>query len=157
MQFLIINYIIKIFKLESLLAKNYNLYRSATNGYRAYLQSYASYSLKKIFDVNALDLTKIAKAFGFKVPPRVNLAIGPGKGVSSRAGEKRRREEDTESESESESDGERGNSGQTGDGSVRGPMRGKGDGKARRIETVGQKAVAKEKYRKAKHGSNWSR
>ena len=142
-------------KLESLLAKNYNLYRSATNGYRAYLQSYASYSLKKIFDVNALDLTKIAKAFGFKVPPRVNLAIGPGKGISSRAGDKRRREDDTESEEES--DGERGNGGRTGDGSVRGPMRGKGDGKARRIETVGQKAVDKEKYRKAKHGSNWSR
>jgi len=108
--------------------------------------------LKKIFDVNALDLTKIAKAFGFKVPPRVNLAIGPGKGVSSRVGEKRRREED-ESESESESGG----SGQTGDGSVRGPMRGKGDGKARRIETVGRKAVEKEKYRKANPSSNWSR
>ena len=105
--------------------------------------------------MNALDLTRIAKAFGFKVPPRVNLAIGPGKGVSSRVGEKRRREEDTVSEEES--DGERGGSGQTGDGSVRGPMRGKGDGKARRIETVGQKAVEKEKYRKAKHGSNWSR
>jgi ATP-dependent RNA helicase DDX18/HAS1 len=100
--------------------------------------------------VNALDLTKIAKAFGFKVPPRVNLAIGPGKGVSSRVGEKRRREgEDTDgSGSEEENDG---------DESVRGPMRGKGDGKARRIETVGQKAVEKEKYRKAKHSSNWSR
>jgi ATP-dependent RNA helicase DDX18/HAS1 len=106
--------------------------------------------------VNALDLTKVAKAFGFKVPPRVNLAIGPGKGVSSRVGEKRRREEE-DTESEEESDGERDNSGQTGDGSVRGPMRGKGDGKARRIETVGQKIVDKEKYRKAKHGSNWSR
>ena len=102
--------------------------------------------------MNALDLTKIAKAFGFKVPPRVNLAIGPGKGVSSRVGEKRRREEGTESEEEND-----GGSGQTGDGSERGPMRGKGDGKARRIETVGQKAVEKEKYRKAKHGSNWSR
>lgn len=106
--------------------------------------------------MNALDLIKIAKAFGFKVPPRVNLAIGPGKGVSSRTGEKRRREED-DTESEEESDGERGNSGQTADGSVRGPMRGKGDGKARRIETIGQKAVDKEKYRKSKHGSNWSR
>lgn len=109
--------------------------------------------------MNALDLTKIAKAFGFKVPPRVNLAIGPGNGVSSRVGEKRRRkEEDTGSDSsEEENDTQRGGSGQTGDGSVRGPMRGKGDGKARRIETVGEKAVEKEKYRKAKHGSNWSR
>ena len=107
--------------------------------------------------MNALDLTKIAKAFGFKVPPRVNLAIGPGKGVSSRVGEKRRREEDSETGSEDEGVGEREDSGQTGDGSVSGPMRGKGDGKARRIETVGQKAVEKEKYRKPKPGSNWSR
>jgi len=36
-------------------------------GYRAYLQSHASYQLKKIFDVNALDLSKVTKAFGFKV------------------------------------------------------------------------------------------
>ena len=101
-----------------------------------------------------MDLTKIAKAFGFKVPPRVNLAIGPGKGVSSRVGEKRRREEEqSETKSEDESDdGKRG-----GNGSVHGPMRGKGNGKARRIETVGQKAVEKEKYRKAKLSSNWSR
>ena len=109
--------------------------------------------------MNALDLTKIAKAFGFKVPPRVNLAIGPGKGVSSRVGDKRRREEESEEDTGSEEENDRGRvgSGQTGDGSVRGPMRGKGDGKARRIETVGQKAVDREKYRKAKHGSNWSR
>lgn len=104
--------------------------------------------------MNALDLTKIAKAFGFKVPPRVNLAIGPGKGTSSRVGEKRRREGESETESEVE---EQGGSGQTGDGSVHGPMRGKGDGKVRRIETVGQKAVDKEKYRKGKPSSNWSR
>ena len=100
--------------------------------------------------MNALDLTKIAKAFGFKVPPRVNLAIGPGQGVSSRVGEKRRRKEE-------ESDTGSGEEDETGDGSVRGPMRGNRDGKARRIETVGQKAVEKEKYRKAKHRSNWSR
>lgn len=106
--------------------------------------------------MNALDLTKIAKAFGFKVPPRVNLAIGPGRGVSSSVGKKRRREEESETGSES-SDEDDGKSGQTGDGSVRGPMRGKGNGKARRIEIVGQKAVEKEKYRKAKHSSNWSR
>ncbi|KAF8971556.1 P-loop containing nucleoside triphosphate hydrolase protein [Flammula alnicola] len=152
-------------QLENLLAKNYNLYRSATAGYRAYLQSYASYSLKKIFDVNALDLTKIAKAFGFKVPPRVNLAIGPGKGQSARAGEKRRRDEDTVSESDENEDVEvkklKGNSsGQVGDGSVRGPMRGK-DGKAKRVETLGKKAVDKEMFRKGKEmkklGKNWSR
>lgn len=155
-------------QLENLLAKNYNLYRSATAGYRAYLQSYASYSLKKIFNVNALDLTKIAKAFGFKVPPRVNLAIGPGKGESARAGNKRRRDEDTISESEGDEveanvvevkKVKTNSSGQTGDGSVKGPMRGKD--KARRMETLGSKAVEKEKFRKGKEmkklGANWSR
>ncbi|CAA7264714.1 unnamed protein product [Cyclocybe aegerita] len=148
-------------QLENLLAKNYHLYRSATSGYRAYLQSYASYSLKKIFDVNALDLTKIAKAFGFKVPPRVNLAVGPGKGQSARAGEKRRRDEtESESEEEEEEGGSPDKKPKTGDGSIRGPMRGK-DGRAKRIETLGKKAVEKERFRKGKEmkqlGKNWSR
>lgn len=151
-------------QLENLLAKNYNLYRSATSGYRAYLQSYASYSLKKIFDVNALDLTKIAKAFGFKVPPRVNLAIGPGKGQSARAGEKRRRDEDSAVSDEEVSETEESpkklkGSGQVGDGSVRGPMRVKE--KLKRRETLGKKAVEKDMFRKGKEmkklGTNWSR
>ncbi|TRM61406.1 P-loop containing nucleoside triphosphate hydrolase protein [Schizophyllum amplum] len=59
-------------QLEKLLQKNYFLHQSAKDGYRSYLQAYASYSLKKIFDVNALDLAKVGKAFGFTVPPRVN-------------------------------------------------------------------------------------
>ncbi len=106
--------------------------------------------------MNALDLTKIAKAFGFKVPPRVNLAIGPGKGQSSRAGEKRRRDEDTVSESEEEEIAEAKVKAQTADGSVQGAKRGDG-GRAKRVETLGQKAVDKERFRKAKPGSNWSR
>lgn len=145
-------------QLENLIEKNYNLYRSATQGYRAYLQSYASYGLKKIFDVNALDLNKIGKAFGFKVPPRVNLAIGPGKGQSARTGEKRRREEDSDASEEEEE--EENKKVKAGDGSVRGPMRGQ-DGKSKRMETLGKKAVEKEVYRKAKEmkqlGTNWSR
>lgn len=64
-------------QLEKLLQKNYYLHESARDGFRSYLQSYASYSLKGIFDVNKLDLTKVAKAFGFSVPPRVNVNIGP--------------------------------------------------------------------------------
>ncbi|PPR08128.1 hypothetical protein CVT24_012372 [Panaeolus cyanescens] len=150
-------------QLENLIAKNYDLYRSATSGYRAYLQSYASYSLKKIFDVNALDLAKIAKSFGFKVPPRVNLQIAPGKGQSARVGHKRRHEQwddDESNESGPEEEEEQaengGHSGQKGDGSVRGPVRVQ-DKKHRRIETLGKKAVAKEVYRKEKVGANWSR
>jgi ATP-dependent RNA helicase DDX18/HAS1 len=56
--------------------KNYYLNKSAADGYRSYLQAYASHSLKKVFDVNALDLQKVGRAFGFTVPPRVNLLIG---------------------------------------------------------------------------------
>ena len=62
-------------QLEKLIEKNYYLRGSALNGYRSYLQSYASHSLKNIFDVNALDLQKVAKAFGFTVPPNVNVNI----------------------------------------------------------------------------------
>jgi len=63
-------------QLEKLLQKNYYLHESAREGFRSYLQSYASYSFKGIFDVNKLDLMKVGKAFGFSVPPRVNINIG---------------------------------------------------------------------------------
>jgi hypothetical protein len=62
-------------QLEKLIAKNYYLHQSARDGFRSYLQAYASYSLKKIFDVNALDLQKVGKAFGFPIPPKVCLAL----------------------------------------------------------------------------------
>ncbi|KAJ7209669.1 P-loop containing nucleoside triphosphate hydrolase protein [Mycena pura] len=65
-------------QLEKLLQKNYYLHQSAKDGYRAYLQSYASYSLKEVFDVNALDLSKVGKSFGFAIPPRVNLNTAGG-------------------------------------------------------------------------------
>ncbi|CAD6589024.1 MAG: ATP-dependent RNA helicase [Tremellales sp. Tagirdzhanova-0007] len=63
-------------QLENLISKNHYLNQSARDGYRSYLQSYASYSLKKIFDVNSLDLAKVGKAFGFAVPPKVNISVG---------------------------------------------------------------------------------
>ncbi|KAJ3311416.1 ATP-dependent RNA helicase [Boothiomyces sp. JEL0838] len=63
-------------QLERLMEKNYYLNRSAKEGYRSYLQAYASHSLKQIFDINALDLQKVGLAYGFTVPPQVNLVIG---------------------------------------------------------------------------------
>lgn len=67
-------------QLEKLIDKNYYLNQSAKDGYRSYLQAYSSYALKKIFDVNNLNLTKVAKAFGFVKPPKVNLGtIKPAK------------------------------------------------------------------------------
>ncbi|EPX73750.1 ATP-dependent RNA helicase Has1 [Schizosaccharomyces octosporus yFS286] len=74
-------------QLEKLVSKNYYLQQSAKDGYRAYLQAYASYSLKSIFDINKLDLAKVAKSFGFDHPPNVNITIG----ASGRTDKKERR------------------------------------------------------------------
>ena len=63
-------------QLEKLIAQNYYLNQSAKDGYKSYLQAYASHSLRSIFDVHKLDLIKIAKGFGFTVPPRVDITLG---------------------------------------------------------------------------------
>ncbi|KAI7821688.1 P-loop containing nucleoside triphosphate hydrolase protein [Gamsiella multidivaricata] len=70
-------------QLEKLVEKNYYLNKSARDGYRSYLQSYASYAQKGTFDVNKLDLVKVAKAFGFSVPPKVNISVGSVKGQTT--------------------------------------------------------------------------
>jgi hypothetical protein len=64
-----------LFQMERLIEKNYYLHKSARDGYRSYLQAYASHSLKSVFNVNNLDLQQVARAFGFAVPPSVNLSI----------------------------------------------------------------------------------
>ena len=53
-----------------------NVSQSAKDGYRSYLQAYASHSLRSVFDVNKLDLVKLAKSFGFSAPPRVDIQLG---------------------------------------------------------------------------------
>ncbi|KAE8452893.1 ATP-dependent RNA helicase [Mollisiaceae sp. DMI_Dod_QoI] len=63
-------------QLEKLISQNYYLNKSAKDGYRSYLQAYASHSLRTIFDVHKLDLVKVAKSFGFNAPPRVDLTLG---------------------------------------------------------------------------------
>ncbi|ORY86416.1 P-loop containing nucleoside triphosphate hydrolase protein [Protomyces lactucae-debilis] len=75
-------------QLEKLVSKNYYLNKSAKDGYRSYLQAYASYSLKSIFDINKLDLAKVATSFGFTVPPPVNMNLGSMK-ASKRTGKDR--------------------------------------------------------------------
>lgn len=50
--------------------------QSAKDGYRSYLQAYASHSLRSVFNVNELDLVKVAKSFGFNAPPRVDMQLG---------------------------------------------------------------------------------
>lgn len=58
-----------------LIERNYYLNTAAKDGYRSYLQAYASHKQRDIFDVNSLDLQKIATSFGLSAPPRVNLAV----------------------------------------------------------------------------------
>lgn len=50
--------------------------QSAKDAYRSYLQAYASHSLRSVFDVNKLDLVKVARSFGFPNPPRVDIQLG---------------------------------------------------------------------------------
>ncbi|KAJ8487806.1 hypothetical protein ONZ45_g14201 [Pleurotus djamor] len=144
-------------QLEKLLQKNYFLHQSAKDGFRSYLQAYASYSLKKIFDVNALDLAKVGKAFGFSIPPRVNINIAPGQGTSSSKGSKKRpRQDDAEENAEEEEVFEEMEVGAGADEedvedleeSSRKLKR--TNGKGRRIETLGRKKVEKEIYRKGR-------
>ncbi|KAE9553627.1 hypothetical protein FO519_003172 [Halicephalobus sp. NKZ332] len=62
-------------QLEKLIRENYYLNVAAKEAYKGYVRAYDSHSLKKIYDVNNLDLIKVAKSFGFDVPPFVELPI----------------------------------------------------------------------------------
>ena len=63
-------------QLEKLVSSNYLLHTSAKDGFRSYIHAYASHSLRSVFDVHSLDLAKVAKSFGFQVPPRVDINVG---------------------------------------------------------------------------------
>lgn len=47
---------------------------SAKEAYKAYVRAYDTHSLKTAFDVQTLDLAKVAYSFGFKVPPPVEFS-----------------------------------------------------------------------------------
>merc|ERR1712227_410059 len=75
-------------QLEKLLSKNYYLNQSAREGYKSYVRAYASHSLK-VFNVQTLDLKKVAKSFGFETPPWVDLDVV---GVRKKEGRKERQQ-----------------------------------------------------------------
>lgn len=62
-------------QLEKLLKSNYYLHQSAREGYKSYVRAYASHSLRKIYDVQSLDLKKVSKSFGFETPPWVDIGV----------------------------------------------------------------------------------
>ncbi|KAG7666278.1 HAS1 [[Candida] subhashii] len=78
-------------QLTKLIKTNYLLHQSAKDGYRAYLQAYASHSLKTVYQIDKLDLVKVGKSFGFDVPPKVNITIGAsGKSIEKKHKKQRR-------------------------------------------------------------------
>lgn len=71
-------------QLEKLISKNYFLHMSAKEAYKAYVRSYDSHHLKQIFDIDTLDLAKVALSFGFQVPPAVDLKVNSSSGSRPR-------------------------------------------------------------------------
>ncbi|TFK76857.1 DEAD-domain-containing protein [Pluteus cervinus] len=142
-------------QLEKLLQKNYFLHQSARDGFRSYLQAYASYSLKKIFDVNALDLAKVGKAFGFSTPPRVNLNLAGTKSETKSSHKRRRDDEEMLEEVVPEPD--------EGESEQEERTINRRQEKQRRVELHGQKRVEKDIYKKERerkkqgNSGQWSR
>ncbi|XP_045535134.1 probable ATP-dependent RNA helicase pitchoune isoform X2 [Papilio machaon] len=64
-------------QLEKLISRNYFLNQSAKEAFKSYLRAYDSHHLKTIFDIDTIDLAKVAKSFGFTVPPAVELKVAP--------------------------------------------------------------------------------
>ena len=58
-----------------MIEKNRYLYSEATGAFKSYLHAYTTYSLKEVFNVHSLDLKAVAKSFGLKKPPHVDLSI----------------------------------------------------------------------------------
>lgn len=100
--------------------------------------------------MNALDLAKVGKAFGFTVPPRVNISVG-GAGKTG-AGKKRKRRGGDDDEGSDDEDG--GNVSQ---------FRRRDGNKDRRMETLGKSKVGKEVYKRSREkpkgvgDEQWSR
>ena len=119
---------------------------------------------KKIFDVNQLDLAKVGKAFGFAVPPRVNVNIGGGKGSVGRPGAKRKRGTDGSDDEEWEEIDAVDKEGDEDAVVEEGPRRHmREQSRSRRKETLGRKALEKEVYKKGMErkkmkasGQQWS-
>ena len=62
-------------EVETAIKTMYFLYTSSREGYMAFIRAYASHYLDSIFDVKTLDLVKVARSFGFAVPPYVDFDV----------------------------------------------------------------------------------
>lgn len=147
--------------MEKLISKNYYLHQSARDGFRSYIQSYASYSLKTIFDVTALDLAKVGLAFGFSTPPSVNINIGNGIKGKKRKSDGKGGMVEVEEEDESSGEEEEAMTGRRAKAQM---LRKGGNGIEKRREIGGMKEGGKDFYREGRakkeagnDGKQWSR
>jgi ATP-dependent RNA helicase DDX18/HAS1 len=62
-------------KLEKIVMANYYLRMSARQAFEGYLLSYSSSQLKNVFNVQQLDLARVAKGFALSEPPPVKLDL----------------------------------------------------------------------------------
>lgn len=60
-------------QLEKLISKNYYLNMSAKEAFKGYIRSYKSHHMKKVYNIETLDVAAVAKSFGLSVPPLVSL------------------------------------------------------------------------------------
>jgi ATP-dependent RNA helicase DDX18/HAS1 len=59
---------------EMLVSKNSYLHGEALCAFKSYLHAYTTYNLKEVFNVHALDLSKVALSFGLAKAPHVDLS-----------------------------------------------------------------------------------
>jgi len=74
-------------QLEELVGKNHFLNIRARDAFKSYVRSYAANKLKDCFDKDKLNLAVVAKSFGLKAAPFVDLNVG-----NSKAKDRRKRE-----------------------------------------------------------------
>lgn len=63
-------------EMEDVVGKNYNLAVNAQAAFRDCCLAYANHSLKKVFDIDKLDLMKLGRSFGLRQIPRVDCVLG---------------------------------------------------------------------------------
>ena len=62
-------------ELERVIEKNHHLNSSAKDAFKSFVRAYSSHSLKSIFNVEKLDLSKSCKSFGFATAPHVDIGV----------------------------------------------------------------------------------
>ncbi|KAL7303479.1 hypothetical protein TKK_0004659 [Trichogramma kaykai] len=78
-------------QLEMLISKNYALNCAAKAAFKSYVRAYDSHSLKHVFNIETLDLAKVAKSFGFAEPPMTDLKLELKKSKQRRRNERLQR------------------------------------------------------------------